>query len=487
MKTKLFSITSFTAVAPNATVQMAHGLNVLDGQKVVPDEIKRRTEGLFVVTADETYLYVENKGAAAADIDVLSERWHSIERQLGKTDYEQSNLPIRPWETEGAAADDAQTPIGCVVWSPENPNGSFANVYDTWDGAYNACIAVAPSQGSVCMFIDARYSTDTLGDGSRVCEVPEGEWDMKGIILVNERLDDDSGARSQCGFAEDAFLDNCETVRARNLSFVQRSGVTTSPIRLGAVGEDTQLAVEGFGVIFRQEDATAAPLIKCNAGSDSIEIKCAGDASFASIGKPGFDSPDPIVDINGQTLKIGSGAMQLQNNCLIDSVGTGKVKLAAFDDAAMVGGIDGGDLAGNDYDFAAIPADTTKFVGNTFSRNRLMPTTAEDVDGDLVLDVKTADYQAKLGELVPCDTNFGGFTVTLPRAAPSPGEIVIVRDDGGKADKPGKSIRVAGAPNDRNPGGVPDTIQGQAGPVIIAVKNAALQFRSNGQGDWMIV
>lgn len=486
MKTKLFSITSFAAVAPGATVSKPHGLNKNDGTPIVPDEIKRRTEGSFTVTADDTNITVENKGAAAADINILAERWHSIERQLGKGDYGTSNLPIQPWETEGVAADDELMPLTAIVWSPNNPGGTFGNVYDTWDGAYNACLSVG-GQGFVYLFCESKYSAQTLIDGSPVAVVPEGEWDMKGIIPMNKRVEDGAWPLDQVGFAEDAFWDNCNTMQGNGLSFVQRSGVTTSPIRLGDAAKNTELTLQGVNVTLRQEDDTAAPLIGCALGSKAIKIDCAGDATFCSIGDLGTDSPSPIVDVNGQLVELGGGGMQIQNNCLVDSKGNGTVLINSYDDAAMVGGLSTGAHQGNDYDFPAIPKDTTDFFGNSYVRNRVMPTTEPNQDGVPVLDVKTADYEAKLGEMVPCNTAFGGFAVTLPRASPSPGEIVIVADSAGKANLPGKAITVTTAPNDRNPGGAPDTIQGQAGPVLIAVKNAALQFRSNGNGNWTIV
>lgn len=486
MKTQLFSITSFEAVAPGATVIKPHGLNKNDGTPIVPDEIKRRTEGSFTVTADDTNITVENKGAAAANIDILAERWHSIERQLGKGDYGVSNLPIQPWETEGVAADDELMPLTAIVWSPNNPGGTFGNVYDTWDGAYNAAISVG-GQGFVYLFCESKYSVQTLIDGSPVAVVPDGEWDMKGIIPMNKRVEDGDWPLDQVAFAEDAFWDHCNTMQGNGLSFVQRSGVTTSPIRLGDAAKTTEFTLQGVNVTLRQEDDTAAPLIECTLGSQKIKIDCAGDATFCSIGDLGTDSPSPIVDVNGQTVEIGSGGMQIQNNCLVDSEGTGTILLNAHDDAAMVGGLGTGANQANDYEFPAIPADTTKFLGNTFSRNRVMPTTELNMDGVPVPDVKTSDYEAHLGEQVPCNTQNGSLTVWLPKASPSPGEICIVTDVGGFAGHVGQEIRVATKPNDRNPGGAADTILGALPSFTIGVPFASLQFRSSGNGNWTIV
>jgi hypothetical protein len=102
MKTTLFSIVNFVEVEAGATAQLPHGLNINDGTPVIPDEIKRRSTGTFFdITVDDTYISVENKGSETSDVDVLCEHWHSIERQLGTTDYGVSSLPIQPWESTG--------------------------------------------------------------------------------------------------------------------------------------------------------------------------------------------------------------------------------------------------------------------------------------------------------------------------------------------------------------------------------------------------
>lgn len=109
MRNVLKAIVSFVAVAPGATVELPHGLNI-SGTSVIPDEIKRRTEGLFQITADKVNVRVKNLGNSDADVDVLCERWHGVPRELGigNDGYGwKTNLPIQPWQSQGDANDDA--------------------------------------------------------------------------------------------------------------------------------------------------------------------------------------------------------------------------------------------------------------------------------------------------------------------------------------------------------------------------------------------
>ena len=81
MAARLKNILRFVAVAPGAPATLAHGLN-WDTLAVVPD-IAMPSVQAFAITADATNVTVVNNGPAAANIDVLVESWHTLERDFG--------------------------------------------------------------------------------------------------------------------------------------------------------------------------------------------------------------------------------------------------------------------------------------------------------------------------------------------------------------------------------------------------------------------
>jgi hypothetical protein len=87
---------------------------------------------------------------------------------------------------------------------------------------------------------------------------------------------------------------------------------------------------------------------------------------------------------------------------------------------------------------------------------------------------KTGNYTAVAGQLVPCDTSGGAFTVTLP-AANSSGQMVIVRL---KTTASGNAVTVARAGS--------DTINGALTSIGLGLAGQALGLTSDGAGNWNI-
>jgi hypothetical protein len=78
--TQLKNIVRFVNVAIGVPTSLPHSLNI-DGRSVVPDFVG--AVGDFTVTANATNVTVTNNGNAPADLDVIVEHWHTIERAFG--------------------------------------------------------------------------------------------------------------------------------------------------------------------------------------------------------------------------------------------------------------------------------------------------------------------------------------------------------------------------------------------------------------------
>ncbi len=80
--TRLNQILTFTAVAPGATVALAHGINV-NGRLVKPDIVFRDDGDFSIVSVTTTTVTVKNNGANVATLNVWLWRQHTIDRAYG--------------------------------------------------------------------------------------------------------------------------------------------------------------------------------------------------------------------------------------------------------------------------------------------------------------------------------------------------------------------------------------------------------------------
>lgn len=112
MATQLKNIIRFVDVAPGDTVQAPHGLawSPPGGADLpqVPDHLTPSAAG-FVVTADDTFVFVTNTNPVAVSVDVLCELWHTFERAFGAQSIEE--LVPRPFVEGSAGGGGGGSPV----------------------------------------------------------------------------------------------------------------------------------------------------------------------------------------------------------------------------------------------------------------------------------------------------------------------------------------------------------------------------------------
>jgi len=91
-------------------------------------------------------------------------------------------------------------------------------------------------------------------------------------------------------------------------------------------------------------------------------------------------------------------------------------------------GASGASVSDAAYDATAWDGDTTHAPSKNAVRDKIESMSAGSADklGLTPTAVKTGNYTAAAGELVPCDTTSAGFTVTLP-TAPADGTVIAVK------------------------------------------------------------
>ena len=123
MATRLKNILRFAAVPVGVPTLLPHNLN-WQGRARIPDVVQGSREG-FTVVADNTNVTVTNNTGAAADIDVLVETWHTIERDFGAVLM--TDLVPQPFVVlSGDAA--APISIGDLDWKNSVRLASTANL-----------------------------------------------------------------------------------------------------------------------------------------------------------------------------------------------------------------------------------------------------------------------------------------------------------------------------------------------------------------------
>lgn len=95
MGTQIKSAVSFVNVAPGAIATLAHGLVGPDGRALLPDIVILDAAGFAVTAVGDISISVRNDGPDPANLNVLLEAWHTIERAFG--DAADLNLPVKPF------------------------------------------------------------------------------------------------------------------------------------------------------------------------------------------------------------------------------------------------------------------------------------------------------------------------------------------------------------------------------------------------------
>lgn len=486
MKTRLFSIVSFVAVAPGDSVSLPHGINVSNGTSIVPDEIKRRTDGDFEVTADTTDVTVTNTGAEASDIDVLCERWHTIERQLGLDGGNDEALSIRPWESFGS--NDVLSQATVFQWSPEAPADKLleGRIFDDFKECLAAAqAAVARGFTKVEMWFDKSYST-TLGSfGNPVTEIPSSlvngylsptlgfkVWDFEGIVIgggysIPTQPFGGPAAGVDITFAPGAFIQpkNGDITIAPSFGYItNEAGAVDSPL-VAAPGWGVVADLEGS--VYFESRAGAAPLIKPDPTAGFIYYALSGNG-VGGIGA-GSPAPAPVIDLGGVfniILSEGTGA-SMEDNTLIDSVGGAGYQLIG------PWRIGRGNNAANEQ--PALGEATNVFLTQEQGFNLKMPVSNGNFDlfGNAPIAGSGTVLQPGLNFV---DSTAGDVTVKAPsNASPLAGQVFSVKNVG-SANK--VIVEPFAAANVRNAGGVSDVV---AQPNVLPGNTA--EFVANGGMD----
>ena len=364
MKTKLLSIVNFVAVPAGGSVSLPHGLNLNDGATLlVPDEIKRRTNGNFTIAADDTNVTVVNKGGDVADIDVLCEHWYSSDRALGVTDYGQSNLSIQPWEStdDGVSLTSA---VSGITWRNEAVGVDVGeNVYGTWEEVYAAIKAVRSLGGNVVLWFDASKSTDVTPTGTNGMMIPGGTalngadwnavagqwvWDMNNVVWNN--VWDAFGQNDLLRIAPNVYfedtnigvancyIDNLAVIECSFL-YMQHDGTVHTPIRgnIALIGERPEpYNTDPAALPMFEAEIGAAPftpynfIIKRESHLGGTNQPFTEDGGLYNL-----SSPAPLVDFRDSFGLLGLAGGQLANNVFTQDPAVGFV-------IAFVGGGQGG-------------------------------------------------------------------------------------------------------------------------------------------------
>ena len=421
---QLFNVVNFVAVPAGGTVSLPHGLNE-GGVGVIPDEIKRRSSGNFTLTADATNVTATNNGGAPADCQVLCERWHSIERELGVA-YTPSDLSPQPWETDGDA-EIAAAPVGTYVFRPgavgaDAPGG---NVYTDF-AACAAALASTQNNGIRVLEFDSRFSPFITTDGRRACLIPEGEWDMEDVRWTNY-LDNDSqrfATDTQAiviEFADGAVIENLFSIDGSSLYLIGNS-TTTRSIQLYPT---KPLFVTGGRVRISNSNPLALPLFDLVGPAGSRFALTMPDINSDLGGYP--VAAAPLIDVSdGNTLIVDTKGGNIVSNILAAGDGTGSLWVFCQGFANPFGQM-------TQAAFTAAGGSVV-WVQNTGARMMIEQATIDENGGSLLgLNLNRVDTTNALFDTV----------VTLPAAGPQYSERTIVKDVGGIAGLPNRGIIVA--------------------------------------------
>jgi hypothetical protein len=419
MATRLKNIVRFLAVPPGVPTSLPHFLNI-DNRSVPPDLAAGNPAGSFLIAADATNVTVTNQLGAPADINVYVEHWHTIEREFGSTPatYEGELVP-QPFILGGAGGAGADAaPVFEVVYRPEDPAGSRANVYTTWAGAYAALQATAEF-GQRYLLFDPQFSTTVDGFGFPACSIPPGEWDMTDVVWCSRSINVGVVIEEGARFVSDDF-------------FIIDGGPGPSGLIVTYDGDGSSgftpfdsLAMHLRGIRTRLTNtvATAAPMISAENG---FFLASLGGNITGGIGSGNNPQLAPVIDLKGGSFTglMVDGA--IFDGVVTDSVGGGLFDAVLYTDGAFVEHGFAGDANVN-FDWTSQPWGLAPGQGTVFAAHR---------DRHLVRffdPVVTADYTADYNELVRVDTTGGPLAITLPFATPACGERVTVKDVVGSA------------------------------------------------------
>jgi hypothetical protein len=329
-----------------------------------------------------------------------------------------------------------------VVFRPGDPDGTHANVFTTWQGAYDA-ISRARDLGQAYLEFDDRFSTP--------CHVPAGTWDMTNIYWTSVTYSPSTAVE----------LDDGASITTRTVLTIVGDTMRVISNRKGPVAPlvGVNMLLAGVRTRLLNTDPAALPMVVHDPNTAVTNyIVISGKTALGGLGD-GPRLPAPLIDVRGGPFILAGGHGFASNNAFTDTHGGGNVLFRVLSDG-FTGAAFGAEPA---YDFPALVAGGGHLNFSVESRERY----------SVKNPVTAATYNAVYNELVMADSSAVAVTVNAPRANPAKGERLVVKDVGGNAAT--NHITVAGT------GG--DTVE----DATIVINGQAKTWVSDGAGKWMHV
>lgn len=340
-----------------------------------------------------------------------------------------------------SATSSGEDDINPIVFRPGDPAGSHDNVFTTWTETYAAIVRMR-GRGRVMLEFDDSYTTPVV--------IPAGTWEMNGGDVYwdayNESPTCDVELADGCSITCDMPPGSQKVMTFTGTSLRLRSN-RTGPI---APFVGISLVLIGNRCRILNTSASALPMIEVSGANQFIAI--AGNDSLGGIGDGIPALPAPLIDLKGGSILIAGGHGFISDNALTDTVGGGTATIRVINDGFC------GD--GQAYNFPGLAGSTLSFLLQTRDRYRMNSV------------VTSGPYAAGYNELVLVSTAGGAVTVNAPRARPSKGDRLVVKDSGGQAGTNNITIAPTGG----------DTIEGGT----ISTNNQCKMWVSDGAGKWWL-
>jgi hypothetical protein len=323
--------------------------------------------------------------------------------------------------SEESAFSSLVSPAFEVIYRPEDPAGSRANVYVTWEEAYAALQATAEF-GQRYLLFDPQFSTTVDGFGFASCQIPAGAWDMTGVVWCSMGLNIGVVIEEGARFTSSDFfiIDGGPGPGGLIITYDGDGSSGFTPF------DSLAMHIKGIRTRLTNTIAGAAPMIS---GENGFLLASLGGNVTGGVGSGNEPMLAPVIDLKGGSF---FGLMldgSIFDGVVTDSVGGGLFDVVLYTDGAFVEHGFAGDANVN-FDWTSQPWGLApgQATVDSVHRDRHLVRFLNPV-------VSPADspYQADYNELVRVDTTLGPVTIMLPFATPACGERVTVVDFSGSA------------------------------------------------------
>lgn len=330
MATRLKNILVFTDVAPGATTQLAHGLNV-NGRAVVPDTVSPGRFGAsFDLSADAINVTATNNDSIPHTINVLVEHWHTIERAFGDTsitDLSPQPIILNPAADILGTAQQGNTVIVDEIYGDDAMGAREEFPFATIPAALAAALPgdivfLRPGTYDVPGGITIPEGVDLRGASANACTIRALDVVADTTLVtmgVDSRLEDVSllltTATASVDLVALRFPGLTEaTARVRTVVItVTSSGLGGTGDAIGVLSDGTGVVgtvenIRGMSILVVSDDGGAIRGVLVN-GANSLAVT---DATITLLGVGpgsyiGIETDDPGAEFLGQVLIIDAG------------------------------------------------------------------------------------------------------------------------------------------------------------------------------------